>query len=202
MPTHGATPLRENDRSSAAKSLRNLVLDHLSARPVIRAGFRLGWGSMPRRARGATLIAPQHGGDRAALTWIGPHKVARSRLEDALSCAVVSPPIVWRPRAARPAPRCLSRRRFGGGRRRRGVAALSSPGDHPSSDRGYVCGILARPTVPSVRRRSLWIDQAGVRMALAVPFRGSSDASATPRTSSRCSPAPHARCKRLSSVAA
>ena len=58
-----------------------------------------------------------------------------------------------------------------------------------------VCVRHSRPAHRAERRRSLWLDQAGVSWALAVPLRGSSDASATPRTSSRCSPAPCVRCK-------
>src|SRR4051794_276723 len=56
-----------------------------------------------------------------------------------------------------------------------------------------LCGMLLRPPCPAFQRRSSWLDQASARRALAAPPRGTSDASATPTTSSRCSPAPSAR---------
>ena len=41
--------------------------------------------------------------------------------------------------------------------------------------------MLARPPCPVFHRRSFWLDQASAKRALAVPSRGSSDASATLR---------------------
>src|SRR5260370_545815 len=51
-----------------------------------------------------------------------------------------------------------------------------------------LCGMLPWHRAPAFQRRSLWLDQASARRALAVPPRGSSDASTTAATSSRCSP--------------
>ena len=56
--------------------------------------------------------------------------------------------------------------------------------------------------VPAFQRRSLWLDQASARRALAVPPRGSSDASTTAAMSSRCSPEPSVRSRRLPGAAA
>jgi hypothetical protein len=78
----------------------------------IRAGLRLGWGSMPPRARGVTVIAPKHGADRRALAWICtvPSEVGRCSACDDLPCAVVDPLVNWRLRAPvvgdRPVSRC------------------------------------------------------------------------------------------------
>ena len=49
---------------------------------------------------------------------------------------------------------------------------------------------------PAFQRRSLWLDQASARRALAVPPRRSSDASASATTLSRCSPEPPVRSRR------
>ena len=55
---------------------------------------------------------------------------------------------------------------------------------------------------PAIQRRSLWLDQASARRALAVPPRGSNNVSATAATSSRCSPEPPVRSRRLPGAAA
>jgi len=68
------------------------------------------------------------------------------------------------------------------------------PGDYAACCRGH--------RAPAFQRRSLWLDQASARRALAVPPRGSSDASATAATSSRCSPGPSVRSRRLPGAAA
>ena len=54
----------------------------------------------------------------------------------------------------------------------------------------------------ATQRRSLWLDQASARRALAVPPRGISDASATTATSFRCSPETPVRSRRPPSAAA
>jgi hypothetical protein len=56
--------------------------------------------------------------------------------------------------------------------------------------------------VPAFQRRGLWLDQASVRRALAVLPRGRSDASTTATMSSRCSPGPSVRSRRLPGAAA
>ena len=65
-----------------------------------------------------------------------------------------------------------------------------------------LCGMLPWPPCPAFHRRSFWLDQASARRALAVPSRGSSDASATAPTSSRCSPEPPVRSRRPPCAAA
>jgi hypothetical protein len=64
-----------------------------------------------------------------------------------------------------------------------------------------LCGMLPRAPCPASQRRKLWLDQPGARRALAVPPRGSSDASAT-TTSSRFSPELSGRSRRRLSAAA
>jgi hypothetical protein len=72
-----------------------------------------------------------------------------------------------------------------------------------SSPRARDCAACCRGhRVPAFQRRSLWLDQASARLALAVPPRGSSDASTTAAMSSRCSPEPSVRSRRLPGAAA
>jgi hypothetical protein len=66
--------------------------------------------------------------------------------------------------------------------------------------RDYAAAAVATVS-PAFRRRSLWLDQASARLVLAVPPRGSSEASAT-AASSRCSPGLPVRSRRLLGVAA
>jgi hypothetical protein len=65
-----------------------------------------------------------------------------------------------------------------------------------------LCGMLPRPACLAFQRRSLWLDQASARGALAVASRGSSDGSATAATWFRCCPGPCVRSRRLPGAAA
>ena len=86
----------------------------------------------------------------------------------------------------------------------RGGSAFEAP--------GLLGTFLARPRdcaaccrsyrAAAFRRRSLWLDRASVRRALAVPPRGSSHPPATAATSSRCSLGASVRSRRLSGAAA
>jgi hypothetical protein len=68
------------------------------------------------------------------------------------------------------------------------------PRDCAACRRGY--------RVPAFQRRSLWLDRASARRALAVPPRGSTAASTSAAMSSRCSPGPSVRSRRLPGAAA
>jgi hypothetical protein len=68
--------------------------------------------------------------------------------------------------------------------------------------RGSVRHAAAATGASATQRRSLWLDQASARRALAVPPRGISDASATTATSCRCSPETPVRSRRLPSAVA
>jgi hypothetical protein len=87
----------------------------------------------------------------------------------------------------------------------RARSALGAPGPllgtflAPSAG---LCGTLPRPPCPAFQRRSSWLDQAGARRALAVPPRGTSDASTSAATSSRRSPEPSVRSRQPPSAAA
>ncbi len=141
-----------------------------------------------------------------ALVWVctAANKVGRCWAGDDLPCAVVDPPVDWRFRVlavgagARPS----------GGVDLAGFGGVSGVSEQPpraswrpSIVRSRLCVRTSPATVPGVGRRSLWLDRAGVRWALAVPVRESSDVSAPPRTSCRCWSAPCVRWKQLSSVA-
>ena len=75
------------------------------------------------------------------------------------------------------------------------------PGLSPPGPRD--CAACCRDRwVPAFRRRSLWLDQASARQVLAVAPRRSSEAPTTVTMSSRCSPEPYARSRRLPGAAA
>ena len=84
-------------------------------------------------------------------------------------------------------------------------SAFEAPGlrSGRSSPRRRDCAACCRGhRAPAFQRRSLWLDQASARRALAVPPRGSSGASPTAATSSRCSPGPSVRWRRRPGAAA
>jgi hypothetical protein len=98
----------------------------------------------------SALIATQHGADRPALTWICTAATSRDAAGHATTSRVRSStrPVDWRLRAPAvggpSAPRCRLAE-FGGASGVSEQPPGGCPGEHPSSDRGYVCGILARP---------------------------------------------------------
>jgi hypothetical protein len=147
---------------------------------------------------------PQHGAVRPALAWSCTALTRRDVARFATTSGVRSS---TRPSTGGSGRACSGRpvrsrgvdvAEFGGAGGVSEQSPRGSTGDRSSSDGGCVCGILGPAMVSGVRRRSLWLDRAGVRWALTVPLRESSDAS--PRTSSRCSPAPSVRWKQLSSA--
>ena len=107
-------------------------------------------------------------------------------------------------RQHRPSPGCLGQpvRRSGVGFAAGAVGTWSSHWARLATIGRPIAGRCSSrlANAPGVRRRSLWRNLAGVRWTLAVPLRAASDAS--PRTSSRCSPAPSVRWRQPSSVAA
>ena len=64
------------------------------------------------------------------------------------------------------------------------------------------CCMLPWPPCPGIPEEKSVADQASARRALAVPPRGSSDAFTTAAMSSRCSPEPSVRSRRLPGAAA
>ena len=83
-------------------------------------------------------------------------------------------------------------------------SVFTAPGPVPGTFRARPrdCAAHCRGhCVPAFWRRSLWFDQGSARRALAGALRGSSEASTTAAMSSRCSPEPSARSRRLPDAA-
>ena len=180
-PFVGRPFVRHKDRAQ----VRRHESSCLEVRAQRRARYVSGLNQhLSTATRGPTLIAPQHSRGRAALICCGPSPQGGTAL-----CLRRPPVCVRRLTAHRQAAQggCSSgpagSRRVGLApgsvdRRRRGAAASGSAARIHRRDRG--------PAVPSVRRRCLWLERAGVRWTLAVPLRAISDAYPPARTSSRC----------------
>jgi hypothetical protein len=150
-------------------------------------------------------VQPQCGRELCVLARVyisGTQEPSRSSDDDFPRAVVTSPPTHRRLRVrvrrlSRPTASILGDPRAGSAFEAPGPVLgtfLARPRDCAACCRGH--------RAPAFQRRSLWLDQASARRALAVPPRGSSDASTTAATSSRCSPELSVRSRRLLGAAA
>jgi len=166
---------------------------------IIHTATTLTRAASVSRGKGRELCARA----RVTINEAPENRTGRRRRLSPASWLTAHPSAAPGPREKLAVASCVDPRRSA---RRLGLGSRQPAARGRSPHRLHNCaglsGMLSRPPCPAFHRRSLWLNQASAKRALAVPPRGSRDASATVATSSRFSPEPSVRSRRPLGTAA